>query len=58
MELRHLRYFMSIAREGSLTKAAEYLHVTQPTLSRQMKDLELDLGVELFSRRESVGCVT
>lgn len=51
MELRHLRYFMAIAREGSLTKASEYLHVTQPTLSRQMQDLEEDLGVDLFIRR-------
>lgn len=51
MELRHLRYFMAIAREGSLTKASEYLHVTQPTLSRQMRDLETELGTDLFIRK-------
>ena len=40
MELRVLRYFMTIAREGSITSAANVLHVTQPTLSRQIRDLE------------------
>ncbi|PAD36636.1 LysR family transcriptional regulator [Terribacillus saccharophilus] len=50
MELRVLRYFLTVAREGSITKAANFLHVTQPTLSRQLKDLELDLGKKLFIR--------
>lgn len=50
MEIRVLRYFLAIAREGTLTKAANYLHVTQPTLSRQIKDLEEELGQKLFTR--------
>ncbi|WP_226530273.1 LysR family transcriptional regulator [Metabacillus niabensis] len=50
MELRVLRYFLSVAREGSMTAAADYLHVTQPTLSRQIKDLEQELGKKLFTR--------
>ncbi|KAB7667141.1 LysR family transcriptional regulator [Bacillus sp. B1-b2] len=50
MELRVLRYFLAVAREGSITGAAELLHVTQPTLSRQLKDLELELGKKLFIR--------
>ena len=50
MELRVLRYFLTVAREGSITGAAEFLHVTQPTLSRQLKDLEQELGKKLFIR--------
>jgi DNA-binding transcriptional LysR family regulator len=50
MELRVLRYFLTVAREGSITKAADFLHVTQPTLSRQLKDLEQELGKKLFIR--------
>lgn len=50
MELRVLRYFLTIAREGSITNAANFLHVTQPTLSRQIKDLEQELGQKLFTR--------
>ncbi|MFB3162505.1 LysR family transcriptional regulator [Neobacillus sp. 179-J 1A1 HS] len=50
MELRVLRYFLTVAREGSMTAAANFLHVTQPTLSRQLKDLEEDLGKKLFIR--------
>jgi len=50
MELRILRYFLTIAREGNITKAADFLHVTQPTLSRQLKDLEQELGKKLFIR--------
>ena len=41
MEIRVLRYFLAIAREGSITGAANSLHVTQPTLSRQIKDLSI-----------------
>ena len=44
MEIRTLQYFLTIAREESISGAAEYLHVTQPTLSRQMKELEEELG--------------
>lgn len=50
MELRVLQYFLAIAREESITKAAEFLHITQPTLSRQIRELEEELGRQLFVR--------
>ena len=50
MELRVLRYFLAVAREGSMTGASRTLHVTQPTLSRQLQDLEDELGRQLFIR--------
>ena len=50
MELRVLKYFLAVAREGSVTGAANLLHVTQPTLSRQLMDLEDELGHKLFER--------
>lgn len=50
MELRVLRYFLETARTGNITRAAENLHVTQPTMSRQIKDLEDELGEKLFER--------
>ena len=50
MELRHLRYFLATAREGNMTRAAALCHVSQPALSRQLADLERDLGCELFLR--------
>lgn len=51
MEIRVLRYFLAVAREGSITAAANYLHLTQPTLSRQLKDLEEELGQTLLIRK-------
>ena len=50
MELRTLRYFLAAAQEENITKAAEILHLTQPTLSRQIMDLERELGVTLMLR--------
>lgn len=50
MEVRVLRYFLAIAREGSISGAAEFLHLTQPTLSRQIHDLEDELGTPLLVR--------
>ncbi len=50
MEIRTLRYFLAVAREENMTKAAELLHVTQPTLSKSLKALEEELGKKLFER--------
>lgn len=51
MELRILRYFLMVAKEQSFTKAAEQLHITQPTLSRQLAAFEEELGIVLFVRK-------
>lgn len=50
MEIRVLRYFLAVVREESITKAAEALHITQPTLSRQLSQMEDEVGVRLFDR--------
>ena len=50
MEVRELRYFLAVAREENITRAAEYLHIAQPSLSRQLMDLEKKLGKQLLVR--------
>ena len=50
MEIRVLKYFLAVSREGSITAAANSLHLTQPTLTRQLQDLEKELGQKLFVR--------
>lgn len=50
MDIRHLQYFIEVARFQSFTKAAEHLFISQPTISKMIKNLEEDLGVELFER--------
>jgi DNA-binding transcriptional LysR family regulator len=58
MELRHLRYFACVAEALSFTKAAQKLHTAQPSLSRQIKDLEDELGVRLLNRTKQLVTLT
>lgn len=58
MELRVLRYFLAVAREGNISRAANILHLTQPTLSRQIADLEQSLGRRFFERHSHSVCLT
>lgn len=58
MELRVLRYFLAVAQEKNITRAAEVLHLTQPTLSRQMNDLEQEMGAVLFRREGRMTVLT
>jgi len=58
VELRHLRYFAAVAAHGSFSRAAGNLHLTQPALSRQVKDLEDELGVPLFVRGSNAVTLT
>lgn len=53
MELHTLRYYLAAAQEENITRAADILHVTQPTLSRQLMDLEKELGATLMLRRKT-----
>ncbi len=55
MEIRVLKYFLTVAREGNITRAAELLHITQPTLSRQLMQLEDELGAVLYSWKTQDG---
>ena len=50
MEMRVLNYFVTVAKEENITRAAQILHITQPTLSRQLAQLEEETGVPLFVR--------
>src|SRR6202140_751680 len=58
MELRHLRYFVGVAEALSFTKAARKLHTAQPSLSREIKDLEGELGVRLLNRTKQLVTLT
>lgn len=58
MELRHLRYFLAVADSLNFTRAATELHLTQPTLSHQIKRLEQDVGTALFDRHGRKGRLT
>lgn len=58
MELRHLRYFTAVAAHGTFRKAAGVLHLTQPALSRQVRDLEDELGVTLIKRGKNFATLT
>ncbi|WP_066191080.1 cidABC operon transcriptional activator CidR [Gracilibacillus timonensis] len=52
MDIKHMIYFMEIVKTGSMTKASENLYISQPTISKLLRDLEADLGVELFDRHK------
>ncbi len=58
VELRHLRYFIAVAKHGSFNRAAQALHLTQPALSRQVKDLEEELAVPLLARGKNAVTLT
>jgi DNA-binding transcriptional LysR family regulator len=51
MELRHLRYFVAVAQHGGISQAARALHIAQPALTKQIQDLEEELGIVLVERQ-------
>ena len=53
MDIKALKYFLTAVREGGITKAAKYLNLTQPNLSRQISILERDIGHKLFERKHN-----
>lgn len=53
MEIRLLKYFWTVAQEGNISRAAKLLHITQPTLSRQIRELEEQVGTPLFHREKN-----
>ena len=58
MEYRVLKYFLTVAQEENITRAASLLHISQPALSRQLMQLEEELGVKLFERGKRKTCLT
>ena len=58
MDLRVLKYFLTVAQEENITRAASLLHISQPALSRQLMQLEEELGVKLFERGKRKTCLT
>ncbi len=50
MDIQHLKYFVAVAKEGNFTRAANKLYVTQPTISKMVRNIEEELGVTLFDR--------
>ena len=54
MEFRVLQYFLAVTREGNISAAAQSLNLSQPSLSRQLRDLEEELGVTLFEKRDEL----
>ena len=55
MELRVLKYFLTAVNENNITRAADILHITQPTLSRQLMELERELGTSVYQRKAFIG---
>ena len=56
MDLRQLRYFIKVVECGNITRASETLHIAQPAISQQMRNLEQDMGMQLLERSSSMAC--